>query len=140
MLNIIRFPLSMFPTVLNSSIVTFVSAKRFSRFLNGKDTVPNKATPDFRQDEDFDVYLRNTSFFWDRDCEKAAIKINGEENVLKEIKIGKGELVMITGRVGSGKSAFLGSLLGELTQKDGDAVDLGEVAYVAQTAWVLLKF
>lgn len=53
------------------------------------------------------------------------------------IHIKKGELVAIMGASGSGKSAFLESLLGELICLEGSRGIGGRVRYVSQTAWII---
>lgn len=48
-----------------------------------------------------------------------------------------GELTMILGQVGSGKSSLLAALLGEMRVDSGSALVAGSVAFVSQQAWVL---
>ena len=52
------------------------------------------------------------------------------------LSINKGELVMITGRVGSGKSSLLAALLGEINKLEGEVTRAGHVAYVPQSCWI----
>ena len=49
----------------------------------------------------------------------------------------KGELVLILGKVGTGKSTFLQGLLKEAADSKGDLHIGGSVAYCPQTAWIL---
>ena len=58
--------------------------------------------------------------------------------VLKDINLSikKGELVMVTGRVGSGKSSLLAALLGEINKLEGQVSRSGHVAYVPQSVWI----
>lgn len=56
------------------------------------------------------------------------------------LKIKKGQLVALIGKVGSGKSSLLSCLSGEMYYKKGTKVKLqGEVAYVSQKAWIMSK-
>ena len=57
---------------------------------------------------------------------------------LKDINLNvmKGELVMITGRVGSGKSSLLAALLGEINRLEGHVSRAGHMAYVPQSCWI----
>lgn len=48
------------------------------------------------------------------------------------LRIPKGKFVAIVGRVGSGKSSLLQSLVGEMRKTDGDVVFGGKVAYAPQ--------
>ena len=52
------------------------------------------------------------------------------------ISLQKGELVMVTGRVGSGKSSLLAALLGEINKLSGTVTRAGHVAYVPQSCWI----
>eukprot|EP00899_Mesostigma_viride_P024421 jgi/Mesvir1/5163/Mv15301-RA.2 len=50
----------------------------------------------------------------------------------------RGELLAVVGPVASGKSSLAAAILGEMDQKEGDAVAInGKVAYCAQEAWIL---
>ena len=65
-----------------------------------------------------------------------------EDMLVKEMKsvqfeAHKGELVMIVGKVGSGKSSLIGALLGEMICKGGVVGHKGSIAYVPQQAWIL---
>ncbi|OXG54431.1 cadmium ion transporter [Cryptococcus neoformans Th84] len=53
-----------------------------------------------------------------------------------DLRIPKGALVCIVGRVGSGKSALLSGLINEMRQMDGHSVFGGSVSYVPQLAWI----
>lgn len=65
----------------------------------------------------------------------------GEKPILKELslKLPKGKLTMVVGPVGSGKSTFLQTLLGE-TQSSGDGgyiqVSFEDAAYCQQRPWI----
>ncbi|KZT33501.1 multidrug resistance-associated ABC transporter [Sistotremastrum suecicum HHB10207 ss-3] len=52
-------------------------------------------------------------------------------------RVPKGAFVAIVGRVGSGKSSLLQSLIGEMRRSKGSVVFGGSVAYVPQTAWIM---
>ena len=65
-----------------------------------------------------------------RDRYKVALK-----NINFQAK--KGELTCIVGRVGSGKSALIQSILGDLFRVKGFATIHGSVAYVSQIPWIM---
>ncbi|KAG2386093.1 hypothetical protein C9374_002539 [Naegleria lovaniensis] len=57
---------------------------------------------------------------------------------LKDINITvkRGDLVVIVGLVGSGKSSLLSALIGEMFKENGNLQVSGQVAYVPQQAWI----
>lgn len=57
------------------------------------------------------------------------------ENVNLEVE--KGQLCMVVGRVGSGKSSLAAALLGNMDQLGGIVNVSGSTAYVAQQAWIM---
>ena len=54
-----------------------------------------------------------------------------------KLRIPRGQFVAIVGRVGSGKSSLLQSLVGEMRRLDGEIVFGGSVAYVPQQPWIM---
>ncbi|XXG98141.1 hypothetical protein Hte_004462 [Hypoxylon texense] len=78
------------------------------------------------------ISLRNQSFSWTRD--NAAV-LNG-----LNVDIRRGEVTAVVGRVGSGKSAFLNSILGEMTSTSGENSQGSKsrqvMAYCAQEPWL----
>ncbi|OWY98123.1 Multidrug resistance protein ABC transporter, partial [Phytophthora megakarya] len=52
------------------------------------------------------------------------------------LRIGRGELVMIVGKVGSGKSSLINALLGEMPRTSGALEIGGRIAYVTQDTWI----
>ena len=74
------------------------------------------------------IALANLATFWSHDSNRPAIQ-NATLNSTK------GELVGITGQVGSGKTSLLMGILGELPVS-GQVSFIGKMAYVAQTPWV----
>lgn len=53
------------------------------------------------------------------------------------LSVGQGELLAITGPVGSGKSALLSTLLGEMRFQSGELSSGGELAYVGQEPFLM---
>jgi len=71
-----------------------------------------------------------------------AAKRDGEEKpfMLSEIDLAipRGAFVVVVGRIGSGKSALLQALIGEMRQTTGSNVRFGgSISYVAQQPWVM---
>uniref|UniRef100_A0A672SQ94 Cystic fibrosis transmembrane conductance regulator n=1 Tax=Sinocyclocheilus grahami TaxID=75366 RepID=A0A672SQ94_SINGR len=59
--------------------------------------------------------------------------------VLKDISLNlkKGEMLAVTGSMGSGKSSLLMSILGELVPSSGKIRHSGRISYSSQTAWIM---
>ncbi|KAF8936121.1 hypothetical protein BGZ58_004586 [Dissophora ornata] len=53
------------------------------------------------------------------------------------LRIKRGALTAVVGRVGEGKSSLVGALLGEMHKYSGTVRSYGSLAYVAQSAWIL---
>jgi len=107
---------------------TKVSFERIVQFLN-REEVENSFNH-FENDSESQtsILFDNTSFSWDRN----------EEPFLKKIcaQIPSGALVAVIGEVGSGKSAFLSSIVGEMHKLEGDLQINGSLAYVPQNVWI----
>lgn len=76
------------------------------------------------------VVIRDGTFSWNRYEERTALK-----NI--NFTAYKGELSCIVGRVGSGKSSLLQSMLGDLYKVQGHAEIRGTIAYASQQTWIL---
>lgn len=132
--NLLSFPLFVIPNVLTSFIEVSVSIKRLFSFLTNeelqKDSVQH--LPKVTNQGDVAVNVGdNATFLWKRKPEyKVALK-----NINFQAK--KGELACIVGKVGSGKSGFIQSLLGDLFRVKGFATVHGSVAYVSQVPWIM---
>ena len=55
------------------------------------------------------------------------------------LKIPKGQVVAIVGRVGSGKSSLLQGLIGEMRKESGSVKFGGSVSYCPQNAWIQVR-
>ncbi|KAG0195986.1 hypothetical protein BGX31_005673, partial [Mortierella sp. GBA43] len=53
------------------------------------------------------------------------------------LKIKRGSLTAVVGRVGEGKSSLVGALLGEMYKYKGTVRTYGSLAYVPQSAWIM---
>ncbi|KAJ5323809.1 Metal resistance protein YCF1 [Penicillium atrosanguineum] len=130
--NLLTFPLSILPMVITSVIESTVAVQRLMDYFTAEelqsDAVIFEDPVDHAGDES--VRLRDASFTWNRHTGITVL-----ENI--DLSARKGELSCIVGRVGSGKSSLLQSILGELYKNDGEVVVRGRVAYVAQSPWVM---
>ena len=55
---------------------------------------------------------------------------------IEELKIERGELAGIVGKVGSGKSTLISGILGEVNKSEGVCFSNGRIAYCPQIAWL----
>lgn len=124
LLNILRMPMAMFPTIIAMSMQAWVAISRINNFMNKKELDPNNVTNMPSPDA---IKVSNGTFNWDED-----------ETVLKDLNmsIPKKALVAVVGPVGCGKSSMISALLGEMEKKSGVVNTDGSIAYVAQQAWI----
>ncbi|XP_046853156.1 ATP-binding cassette sub-family C member 4-like isoform X2 [Xenia sp. Carnegie-2017] len=102
-----------------------VSMKRIQDFLlMDEGIVPTSDTTNNKHKE---TIVRGITASWDKN----------REETLKDIsfKVSPGELLMVIGPVGSGKSSLLMALLRELPLTKGEILIPQHVAYVSQSAW-----
>ena len=120
----LRHALNNLPNTLFNFLEAWVSLRRIHSFLTTPDYQARTITPS----SPYAIELRDVAFEW-ADHTRAVL--------VGDLTIERGELVVIIGSVGSGKTAFLLGLLGELTAQRG-AVSLGgEFRYVAQSPWIV---
>ncbi|KAG2450119.1 hypothetical protein HYH02_000222 [Chlamydomonas schloesseri] len=144
--NLLRFPIIMLPSQIMSLIQARVGLQRIQKFmeademshsapgytsmptppahgsttsLNGGGGLGGGAAP---------LSIRDGTFAWD----------GSSEPVLRDVtlEVARGQLVMIVGQVGSGKSSLLAAVLGEMNRRGGSVRVMGSVAYTAQDPWI----
>jgi ABC-type multidrug transport system fused ATPase/permease subunit len=123
--NILRFPMSMLPSVITGCIEANVSLGRIRSFLlkaeiNQEDVLHEKI-------ENEAISFENASLGWDMD--KVFLK-----NL--NFKVKQGDLVAVIGSVGSGKSSLLSAILGDMYKFEGKINVEKNIAYVSQQAWI----
>ena len=126
--NILRFPVSMLPFVVNNLVEASVSLKRLSSFLVSEEISERPSVISSPLDEN-SIYFKQASFSWDDAGNNMAIRD-------VSLVIPKGSLCMIVGSTGSGKTAFVSALLGELSCVSGEVSLVGSVAYTSQVPWI----
>lgn len=129
-------PFALIPMSITSLGQAFTSQKRINELLSEED---QKSTNLLRLPGE-DGYENDTVKF-----DNALVSWNGdfdeEKIALKDLRwnASNGELICITGRVGSGKTAMLKALCGELKVINGSVVVRGTIAYCPQEAWLQNK-
>ncbi|KAF9352624.1 hypothetical protein BGX34_012063 [Mortierella sp. NVP85] len=161
--NVLRAPMDAFPEMLSLCLRAKVSAARIDRFLDEEEVLvyanvnvkPRKNLP-----TDPIIGFKNATFSYASKAEQDATiaaheageTISGHHFELKDLNLvfPVGELSVITGPTGSGKTSLLLALLGEINPIKGqaflprrDSHDINPVtgltngiAYVAQQAWL----
>nr|CAB3219626.1 multidrug resistance-associated protein 1-like [Phallusia mammillata] len=125
--NILRFPLTMLPTVVSSIVQASVSLQRLEKFLNNDEldesNVDRKPTSSANM-----ISIDNGTFKWDRE----------QDDILKNISMSvpDGSLVAVVGQVGCGKSSLMSAMLGDMEKTEGRVSVQGSIAYVPQQAWI----
>ena len=165
--NMLIGPLNAFPWVINGLVQAWVSIGRVQNFLNLRnsnwlsyytfDENNSSSSSNFKSLNRNEVLLdiRNADFSWKKKASPELIETMSERNNfiqnetnniqfnLKNInlKINKGELIGIIGKVGSGKTSILHSILAEIDIQDGRVRLSAEncskgFAYVSQENWI----
>lgn len=147
LLNLLIGPLNSFPWILNGLMEAFVSLRRVQELVDLENIdlstyytpVVNYSTKS--NDNPVVLSVRNASFCFDRERERTEQNLQVDNFELKNVnlEIHRGELVCIEGTVGSGKSALLNALLGNIKRTSGTVAmtdkNLG-FGYVSQTPWL----
>jgi len=142
--NQLRFPLFFYPIFVESFVRGRESIQRIASYMatpeleNYIKRLP--PTSEKQQQPSTSVRMKNGNFYWPtRTGNQPALAL-----VNASLHVKPGEFVAVIGRVGSGKSALVKSLLGELVPTGyGDkspsdvSVEVhGHVAYCSQEAWL----
>ncbi|KAL7712469.1 Canalicular multispecific organic anion transporter [Entamoeba marina] len=124
--NTIRVPFMNFGYFISSATTFSVSIKRLQEYFVTPELTPQDRRLKGHTDNAIEV----------KDAEFAFP--NGERAFsCDDLQIKKGEVVCVLGSVGSGKSSFILSLLGELEKQKGEVTISGNVTYASQSAWLM---
>ena len=133
-------PLNAFPWALNGLIESFVSVKRINEFFK-LDTIDLEdyysPVSEVADEEAIDetVIAINKAYF----SHKMEIAQNDFHLNKVTISVKRGELLGLIGKVGSGKSSLLASILGEMTKVQGKIavnIPFSGIGYVKQEPWL----
>ncbi|CAR25148.1 ATP-binding cassette glutathione S-conjugate transporter YCF1 [Lachancea thermotolerans CBS 6340] len=132
--NLLAFPLAVIPTAITAFVEASVSITRLQSFLTNeelqRDSVQRKSKVTKKGEVAVNVGA-DATFLWQRKPEyKVALK-----NINFAAK--KGKLTCVVGKVGSGKSALIQAILGDLFRVKGFASVHGSIAYVSQVPWIM---
>uniref|UniRef100_A0AC35TFX7 ABC transmembrane type-1 domain-containing protein n=1 Tax=Rhabditophanes sp. KR3021 TaxID=114890 RepID=A0AC35TFX7_9BILA len=131
----LRFPLLFIAELIGQFIQLQVSHKRLQEFFvadelneNMIQKIPKIITSQSDDENGGEVVIEDANLKWEKDGSIALKGIN--------LNFEKNQLICIIGSVGSGKSALIRSLLGELHKLNGFIKIRGSLAYVPQNAWI----
>lgn len=124
--NTLRYPLLMLPQSVKSVSGALVSLKKLSDYMQQKE-ISTQLVDQTESDLMFEI--NDASFQWDQE----------KKPMLKNISVSlkKGQILAVIGDVGSGKSTFIASLLGQVNIVSGNLKIYGTTSYVPQEAWLL---
>ncbi|KAK9257215.1 P-loop containing nucleoside triphosphate hydrolase protein [Lipomyces tetrasporus] len=131
--NLLSSPLTQIPQVISKFVEATVSANRLRDFLLSPELQSDAVThldAAIESDQSAAI-ITNGTFLWD----EAGKHPPALRNISFNAKLG--QLACIIGRVGTGKSALLQALLGDLHRESGDVTIRGHVAYCSQVPWIM---
>ncbi|OWY90928.1 Multidrug resistance protein ABC transporter, partial [Phytophthora megakarya] len=126
--NALRDPLRDLPTVIQTCIQAKISMNRFSDYLSLDEFTPNNVIRnDPKQPNDVAMAIQDGTFGWSTDAPLLSHV---------DLTVKRGDLVIVHGSVGSGKSSLCSALLGEMDKLAGSVFVRGSIAYYSQQTWI----
>ncbi|EOD26066.1 hypothetical protein EMIHUDRAFT_418765 [Emiliania huxleyi CCMP1516] len=124
----LRFPLSFLPFIVIQTLNLRISLTRVNRFLKNKEIGQKTLLP----------APAPTAADEAADDAPSSSRAPAKPTLIDlDVELKRGELTMLAGAVGSGKSSLLVALLGEMESDRGASFSLdGSVAYAAQTPFI----
>ncbi|XP_023236891.1 multidrug resistance-associated protein 4-like [Centruroides sculpturatus] len=122
--------ISLFSRATDCAAEVLVSSKRLQDFLllQEKDDETLKAVENSKILTEYGIWMNNVTATWKKETYPTLKDIS--------INVQPGELLTVVGPVGSGKTSFLLSILGEIPVTSGKVIAKGKIAYASQEAWV----
>ncbi|KAI4962999.1 hypothetical protein ZWY2020_020539, partial [Hordeum vulgare] len=142
--NTLISPLNSLPWVINGMIDSVISSRRLHNYLSTPEHCSSELT--ISTDTVNDDFNRNTEKIYDPTaviirnlcCSWSSVSTVEPHIILRDIslQLQKGLFIAMRG-VGSGKSSFLNSIIGEMSVISGSINSCGSIAYVPQVPWIL---
>ncbi|CAD8077788.1 unnamed protein product [Paramecium sonneborni] len=131
--QILQITIQQLPISITALLETKLCLNRIQLFLQTQEIMTECISYKEYRDSDIAISVKEGNFYWNKQ------QIENQEKILKDIDIliPPGQLVSIIGDVGSGKTSFVQSLLGEMLYRDYPKLQInGQIAYVSQKAWI----
>ncbi|XP_023236895.1 multidrug resistance-associated protein 4-like [Centruroides sculpturatus] len=121
---------TLFSRAADCAAEVLVSLKRLQDFLllQEKDDKSLKAVGESQILTEYGIWMNNVTATWKKEAYPTLNNIS--------INVQPGELLTVISPVGSGKTSFLLSILGEIPVTFGKVIVKGKIAYASQEAWV----
>ncbi|KAF0712980.1 hypothetical protein As57867_004561, partial [Aphanomyces stellatus] len=126
--RLLKGPLRQLPNNVTAIVEARIALERVMKVLSQPD-LPARTTPATDTVGSAIIVIENGSFGWGTDNQTPILT-----NI--SLTISRGDLVVIHGKVGSGKSSLCHAILGEMTQTQGTTGVYGSIAYASQEAWI----
>jgi ATP-binding cassette subfamily C (CFTR/MRP) protein 1 len=126
--------MAVLPSVISQCVEAFVSVNRVLKFLNSPEVDQQallKNSQPAPPGEPAVMIPKGVSMFWDDEKTVAALR-----DLDAELDLVAGGLTLVIGKTGSGKSAFLQGLCGELNLKGQTPTLNGSISYASQLPWI----
>ncbi|KAL0461061.1 UNVERIFIED_CONTAM: ABC transporter C family member 5 [Sesamum latifolium] len=127
--RILQEPLRNFPDLVSMMAQTKVSLDRIMGFLHEEELQEDATIALPRGISNVAIEIKDGEFSWDPSAPSPTLSSI-------QFRVEKGMRVAVCGVVGSGKSSFLSSILGEIPKVSGEVRICGSAAYVSQSAWI----
>ncbi|CAK4663379.1 unnamed protein product [Aphanomyces euteiches] len=120
-------PVRDLPENITAVVEARISLKRFHSYLAQEDK-PARPEPDVPEEKNVAVTIQNGALTWGDDTSPILKDVN--------LTVHRGDLVVIHGKVGSGKSSLCMAICGEMKQTQGTSGVYGSIAYCSQEPWI----
>ncbi|ETM33629.1 hypothetical protein L914_19160, partial [Phytophthora nicotianae] len=127
--NSLRDPLRDFPSIIQQCLQAKISLERMAEYLALHEVDPSNVCRNVPSiPGDAAIMIEHGTFDWGQAGNPVLTDVN--------LIVKKGDLVIVHGPVGSGKSSLCSALLGEMEKIDGKVSVNGKVAYYSQQPWI----
>lgn len=127
--NALQFPLAMLPRTISSIVESQVTVGRLECFLQKGEVAFRTSLPTAPSGVPA-IELKRVDLHWDagRNTNPLLLDVN--------MSLKAGQLGLVIGQTGSGKSGLCSSIIGDRVASRGTVTVRGSIAYAAQQAWI----